>query len=134
MNSAEMSNGTEVTFAPCFADDSISLAGQRVLAFADLPPFARENRWLDAQLDGGTVIMRSNSVSALYAAASAGLGVALLPCLVADRDPALARFSSARGPEPRAVWQAVHRDLARTARVRAVLDFVTHVLTPGARG
>jgi DNA-binding transcriptional LysR family regulator len=114
--------------------DDASLAGERVLAFADLPPFGRENRWIETHRDGAQIALRSNSVSTLYAAASAGLGVALLPCIVADRDPALARYSLARGPEPRAVWQAVHRDLARTARVRAVLDFVSGVLAPRRAG
>jgi hypothetical protein len=49
---------------------------------------------------------------------------------VADSDPALRRIETRTVPEPRVVWQAVHQDLQRTARVRAVLDFLTEVLVP----
>jgi hypothetical protein len=32
------------------------------------------------------------------------------------------------GPDPRVVWQAVHRDLIGAARIRAVLDFLGRLL------
>ena len=35
-------------------------------------------------------------------------------------------------PEPRQIWQAVHKDLRDSARIRAVLDFLGKVLTPPA--
>lgn len=62
------------------------------------------------------------------AAVEAGLGIAMLPCFVADREAELVRITE-RPPEPsRDIWLLTHSDLHRTARVRAVLDFATEVL------
>lgn len=104
-----------------------TLDGHRVLAFADSRAFAIENRWLDERLGSGLVVMRSDSVSSIYAAVVAGLGVALLPRAVADRDGALVALSQ-DGPEPRVIWQAVHADVAKSGRVRAVLAFLGDIL------
>jgi DNA-binding transcriptional LysR family regulator len=105
------------------------LTGHHIVAFADTSAFTRENSWLEEHLQDALVVMRSNSVSALYAATVAGLGIALLPCIVADKDPRLVRIPSVEGPKPRWIWQIVHRDLQHTARVRAVLGFVSRVLS-----
>ncbi len=104
------------------------LSGHDVVAFADNASFARENRWLSERLGDARLVMRSNSVSSVYAATVSGLGIALLPCIVADQDTRLIRIESARGPEPRWIWQVVHQDLQHTARVRAVLEFLARVL------
>jgi DNA-binding transcriptional LysR family regulator len=106
-----------------------SLAGHCVLMFADARAFALENAWLEPRLGGARVLLRSDSVSSIYAGVTAGLGIALLPRAVADLDPALTRIETASAPEPRVVWQTVHRDLKDTARVRAVLDFLGEVLS-----
>jgi DNA-binding transcriptional LysR family regulator len=106
-----------------------SLAGHRVVLFHDSAAFALENAWFESRLEGARVVLRSDSVSAVYAAAVAGVGVALLPRGVAEREPGLERLATPEPPEPRTVWQGVHRDLARNARVRAVLTFVTDTVT-----
>lgn len=109
-------------------DADASLAGHAVLLFADTRAFAIENLWLTARLDGARVPLRADSVSALYSAAVAGLGIALLPRVVAEGDPALARLAAASEPEPRVVWQAVHGDLKHSARIRAVTDFLSKIV------
>jgi DNA-binding transcriptional LysR family regulator len=110
-----------------------SLAGHELLAFADSRAFAVENEWLEKRRDGARIALRSDSVSSLYGAAVSGLGIGLLPRVVADSDPALQRIETASRPEPRVVWQTVHRDLKDTARIRAVLDFLAEVVasSPG---
>jgi DNA-binding transcriptional LysR family regulator len=112
--------------APERPDDS--LAGHDVLAFAASRAFSLENEWLEPRLAGARIVMRSDSVSSLYGATVAGLGIALLPRAVADADAALARIETASAPEPRVVWMTVHRDLKDTARIRAVLDFLAQVV------
>ena len=81
-------------------------------------------------MDGAHLALRSDSVSAIYSATAAGTGIALLPCLVADHDRHLVRVPLEGAPEPRQIWQAVHRDLRDSARIRAVLGFLGKVLTP----
>ena len=107
-----------------------SLAGHQLILFANTRPFRRENDWLEARMDGAHVTLRSDSVSAIYSATVAGSGIALLPCLVADHDHHLKRVPLEGAPEPRQIWQAVHKDLRDSARIRAVLDFVGKTMTP----
>jgi DNA-binding transcriptional LysR family regulator len=40
----------------------------------------------------------------------------------------LVRLDTETAPEPRVIYQAVHKDLVKSARVRAVLDFLSRVL------
>jgi DNA-binding transcriptional LysR family regulator len=109
-------------------DPESSLRGHTVLLFAASRIFAIENEWLSARLDSAQVALRADSVSSIYAATVAGVGIALLPRAVADLDGRLVRLDTATAPEPRTIWQAVHADLQRSARVRAVLEFLSQIL------
>jgi len=100
-----------------------------VILFADVHAFSLENRWLESTIGDARIALRSNSVSAVYASCIAGAGIALLPRIVADRDVRLLRIRD-NGPEPRWIWQAVHEDLAQSARIRAVSSFLGEVLRP----
>jgi DNA-binding transcriptional LysR family regulator len=54
------------------------------------------------------------------------VGVAVLPCYLADGDPGLMRVRSriARLDAPH--WLIVHRDLRRVPAVRAIMDWIAH--------
>ena len=56
------------------------------------------------------------------------LGIALLPVLVAGREPELVRLPTGLEVEPRIIWQGVHRDLMKSARVQAVMSFLADVV------
>jgi DNA-binding transcriptional LysR family regulator len=107
-----------------------SLRGHEVILFGSSRAFATENEWLEARLDGGRVALRADSITAIYAATASGLGIGLLPRAVADEDPTVQRLTTRTSPEPRVIWQMVHRDLQKAPRVRAVLDFLGELLTP----
>ncbi len=105
-----------------------SLRGHRVVLFAQSRAFDVENGWFAGRLGDAQVVLRSDSVSAVYAATLAGLGIALLPVLVAGREPELVRLPTGREAEPRIIWQGVHRDLMKSARVQAVMRFLADVV------
>lgn len=111
-------------------DAEHSLAGHTVVGFASTPAFRRENDWFDARAPGARVAMRSDSVSSIYAATAGGLGIGLLPRAVADHDPRLVRVPTATSPAPRVIWQAMHKDLRGSARIRAVTEFLAEILMP----
>jgi DNA-binding transcriptional LysR family regulator len=111
-------------------DPDRSLHGHDVLLFADARAFRVENQWLEPRMQGARIALRSDSVSSLFAAAMAGTGIALLPRAAADLEPGLTRLATASAPEPREIWQTVHEDLQKSARVRVVLDFLGEILTP----
>jgi DNA-binding transcriptional LysR family regulator len=81
--------------------------------------------WLATKLRPMHVAYRTNSLINQFCAAREGMGLAVLPCYLADGEPALARML----PEPvheleRELWIVTHEDLKGTARIRAFLDIV----------
>lgn len=82
-------------------------------------------RWMHENLRAAPIACRVDALTALRDAASAGLGLALLPCYVGDLAPGLRRVTPKPLPELRsALWLLTHDDLKRTARIRATLDFL----------
>ncbi len=67
---------------------------------------------------------RVNSVVGMHSAVSEGHGLAVLPCYLGDRDQRLARFGDPIPELETGLWTLTHPDLRRTARVRALLDFL----------
>lgn len=104
-----------------------ALSDHRFIVFAETPAFRRENEWLERTMEDAHVVLRSDSVSSIVSATLGGTGIALLPVQVAAVEPTLARMPLPGSPEPRVVWQAVHRDLVGTARIRTVLDFLGRI-------
>lgn len=67
-------------------------------------------------------------LSVQVAAAKAGLGLAMLPCMVADPEPGLTRLPNAPTYPARDIWLLTHNDLRKTARVKAFMDFAENCL------
>lgn len=57
-------------------------------------------------------------------AAKAGMGLAMLPCFMADTEPMLRRVPPATAYPNRDIWILSHGDLRHTARIRKFTDFV----------
>lgn len=79
-------------------------------------------RWLAVRTPFAATVLRCNSWLSQFTAARAGLGLAALPCFLADAAPELIRILP---PEPALageLWLVTHPDLRRTARVRAFMD------------
>jgi DNA-binding transcriptional LysR family regulator len=53
-----------------------------------------------------------------------GIGIALVPCMVAESVTGIVRLLPDEPIPGVDLWLLVHRDLARLAKVRAVLDFI----------
>lgn len=71
---------------------------------------------------------RTNSISTAAAAARAGVGLAALPCAVADPDPQLVCIAPFPDDFGLDLWLLTHEDLRHTARIRAFIDFMTDSL------
>ncbi len=93
------------------------------------------DQWLARNVPGARTAVRLDVSSlGLHAAVAAGIGVHFLPCLDADRDPALVRISPVAEAFSRDVWLLTLRELSSTPRVRAFLDHVEESLRPKAKG
>lgn len=78
-----------------------------------------------------------NSVLSMHAAVLAGIGVAVLPCYLAESDGELQRLGPAIEELAVDLWLLTHPDLRHTARVRAVLEYFgskRKMLLPTANG
>lgn len=78
------------------------------------PPFMGES------FDESQIVLRSNSTFAQLAAVADGLGIAELPCCVADLRPEVERIWPNEPPVPWPVWLITHEDLRRATRIRLV--------------
>jgi DNA-binding transcriptional LysR family regulator len=80
--------------------------------------------WLHDLLEGRRPAIRTNDWQILQQAARSGAGLAVLPCCLADPDPALRRIGAPLKEVVAEQWLLVHRDLRALPRVRAVMDAI----------
>ncbi len=76
---------------------------------------------------GAPIIVVADSLAVQHALAAGGAVRAILPRFIGDADPRLV----CEGPMPRAdqeIWLATHRDVAASARVRAVAEFLAQTV------
>lgn len=80
--------------------------------------------WLhDLGLDD-RIIMHHASAMGMMSAIRSGLGIAVLPCIIADVDPDLVQCVPPKAGHGRAMWLVTHERVRHTPRVRAVIDFL----------
>jgi DNA-binding transcriptional LysR family regulator len=88
------------------------------------------DRWMENHKLDTRCRYRINSVLALHDAVKNGQGVAVLPCYLGDLDPCLSRITNTIPSLDVDLWLLTHRDLRKTARIRALLDFVAESIKP----
>lgn len=84
--------------------------------------------WMSRAEKTSRVAFRSSVVAARAAAARGGLGLAALPCILADPDEGLERVF---GPDllgALELWLMARNDLAQLAHVRAVMEFIVEAV------
>lgn len=125
-----------IAFAPYASRKYIAETGHRGLDSAhrwlgldDSLSHIEPHRWLRENVATERIVLRASSFLALVEAARLGMGVALLPCYMADGDSALERLSPPLEDLATDLWLLVHHDLRGTARVRAFLDFAFDALS-----
>ena len=81
-------------------------------------------RWVERALEGRPPALVATSLHGQVIAARVGIGLAVLPSFLAATEPGLRRVPSGADAIAQEIWLVVHADLAASARVRAVADFV----------
>lgn len=119
----------KIVFAPYASRDYMasragsSLASLDWLAPDDTLAHIRAARWLSSTIPDDRIIFRTSALTALAAAARAGLGAAPLPCFLGDPDASLMRLSEPIQEPGGTLWLLTHPDLRRATRIRACIDF-----------
>lgn len=84
----------------------------------------RGGPWFANHAPKAPIALAANSTRLQHAACRAGLGVTILPCFAGETDCELVCLVPPERVLSVDVWLVVHRDLSRTARIRAVMDFL----------
>ncbi|MES1989017.1 MAG: LysR family transcriptional regulator [Pseudomonadota bacterium] len=83
-----------------------------------------QQKWLKAFADTRSIVLRTFDLETQRIAALQGVGIAVLPYYVANREPGLELLDIENNMLINDIWLVVHNDLRNTPAVRAVLDFL----------
>jgi len=107
-----------------------TLKGHGVILFDESLRGMPGAAWLETQIAGAPVVMRSNEIIPLVAAVRGGAGIGYLPAIAAYGEPVVPLQPGLIGqPE---IFLITHRDLRGRARVRATYDFIVRLCTERA--
>ncbi len=81
-------------------------------------------RWIEDRGELDELRVTSADASAVYAAAKAGIGKALIPMRIGDGDPELVCLSDKRPELIRTLRAIVHPDMINTPRIMAVIEWL----------
>ncbi|HTH16036.1 MAG TPA: LysR family transcriptional regulator [Magnetospirillum sp.] len=103
------------------------------VAYDDSLDHVPQQAWLHRVAADQPIVFRANDVASLAAAARAGVGIAVLPDFLARGDSHLRKWPAPADlpPPRRSLWLVVHDDLRRSARIRAVMDFLAEAVAEG---
>lgn len=90
------------------------------------PPY---RAWLQRYGLEDAVVLHHGSAAGLLSGVRSGLGLAVLPGFVADRDSELIRCLPPKEDDSTGMWLLTHERLRHEPRVRAVLDFLAQELS-----
>lgn len=89
-------------------------------------------KWLARMAGERPFVLRSNDLTAVHRACSAGLGLAMLPVFLARADAGLVEMPADELPLPREIWCIVHPDVRRSPRVRLMVDLIADLIQENA--
>lgn len=82
-------------------------------------------RWMRSEMPSIRPAMRADSLVSLRELCAAGAGLAALPCYLGDSDARLKRVRPPIAAMTTALWVLTHPNLARTTRVRLLMDHLS---------
>lgn len=84
--------------------------------------------WQKQHFPDSRTVLRVDNVSTIFSAVKAGMGIAQLPCAIADNAASLFRLDIELPPPAWGIWVLSHVDLRATARVRVCREFLIGLL------
>jgi DNA-binding transcriptional LysR family regulator len=104
--------------------------GWRFIGYDEALAHVPHNLWFEAMVGDRPVVLRSSDIYTQLAAARAGVGIAMLPTMLADACSDLVKIEGLEPPS-RDAWLVVHPDLRKSQAVRIVLDHLAQILAGG---
>ncbi|OUS29010.1 hypothetical protein A9Q99_10385 [Gammaproteobacteria bacterium 45_16_T64] len=84
--------------------------------------------WVKTHFPDTSVAIRASDVTTMLTCTANHMGIARLPCYIADTTPNLRRIDIPLTPSTWGVWVLSHVDLRATARVRACREFLVDLI------
>lgn len=100
--------------------DAATFDDDRFIGWAESHSHLPAAKWIARMLRGRPCQMEANTLSAQMAAATAGIGLAVLPHFLARQAGLVCLLPELGADQP--IWLAIHSNLAHSRRVRAVAD------------
>jgi DNA-binding transcriptional LysR family regulator len=105
----------------------LQLAGHEVIGYDQSLSALPGAKWLEAHATEASVVLRCREMTDMLAAANAGLGLAVLPCMLAETVPTLVRLTDQT--LCRAKLSLVYRrEMLKVDPVRVVIKFITSLM------
>jgi DNA-binding transcriptional LysR family regulator len=105
------------------------IANQDFLGYDESLDHVPQQRWLKSLAGDRPFVLRSNDLTTLMTSARAGLGLAVLPCVMARQEADLVEVPADPPPPHRELWLLFNRDVGRAPAVRAVINRITEITT-----
>lgn len=86
-------------------------------------------KWMAETVPTQAIVGSADSFVTLREMAAMGLGRAVLPCILGERDARLTRVSTSMPAFQRPIWVASHADLVEVPRIRAVRQYLGRALS-----
>ena len=103
------------------------LSGHDLIAYDPSLAAVPAARWIEERAANATIVLRSREMTDMLAAACGGAGLAVLPCMLGDAEPALRRLTS-QVLATRTLSLIYRREAKLSTHVRAVIAFVVEVM------
>ena len=94
-----------------------------MIGLPNTPGHTKYNEYLLEQVPNGRIIARANTEARIIDMVRRGMGIGFVDCFVGELEPELERLPGF-GLSEAALWAVVHVEMRRSARVRAVLEFL----------
>jgi DNA-binding transcriptional LysR family regulator len=104
--------------------DPDDLSGHDVIGYDAALAALPAAEWIEKRAARATVVLRNREMTDMVAAAASGVGLAALPCILADDEPALRRLTD-EVIATRTLSLVYRREARLSDSVRAVVRFVT---------
>lgn len=107
--------------------DPDDLSGHEVIGFDPALSKMAAAKWIEERASKTTIVLRSREMTDMVAAASSGVGLAVVPCLIGDAEPTLTRLTD-EVVATHNLSLVYRRESRLSENVRAVARFVIEVM------
>lgn len=86
------------------------------------------DQWMDSNDLKSACVFRVDTLVGILSAIRSGMGLAALPCYLADRDPDIIQLTDPIPELEYGLWFLMHPDLRGVVRIHALMDYLTEAI------